>query len=145
MGGKMLSGFFCKVCKFITDNVEDLSTHKVKCQTPDNLVKYNCDKCKFETKGNEILNKHIENTHNTPKLHPCERCAKNFITEKLLEEHIEKEHNKKSFPCNLCTFVTEHKNNLEAHKSYVHDKTIEYNNVKDDTEEIVKLKEQRNP
>ena len=145
MGGKMLSGFFCKVCKFITDNVEDLNTHKVKCQIPDNLVKYNCDKCKFETKGNEILNKHIENTHNTPKLHPCERCAKHFITEILLEEHIEKEHNKKSFPCNLCTFVTENKDNLEAHKSYVHDQTIEYNNGKDDTEEIVKLKEQRNP
>ena len=134
MGGKVLTAFFCKVCKFITDNGEDLKTHDVNCQTSPTVTKYKCEQCEFENEDKEILKKHIDSPH-------CNICKISFITKKFLEEHINKEHKIQPFACDLCKFVTEKEDNLNEHKSYVHEETFEYKNSKDITGKKMEQKE----
>ena len=43
-------------------------------------------------------------------------------------QHINKEHKIQPFACDLCKFVTEKEDNLNEHKSYVHEETFEYKN-----------------
>ena len=64
-----------------------------------------------------LLNRHVKNFHNCPKVHKCERCSKIFTRSGALKEHIKAVHEKiKDKVCEECGMGFSDAGNLSRHK-----------------------------
>jgi hypothetical protein len=149
IGGKILTEFFCHVCKYISDNKQDLYKH-VTAQTPteklseseapqpahesgeteevsvqnmNDQLKYNCGKCIFSSEDTDKLNDQIDNLHNATETLKCEKCEIECTGERQLIKHIQDVHEleaSKVHKCKKCEFQSVNISKLNEHRQVDH-------------------------
>ena len=99
------------------DGCESGSNKKDALNDPDTQV-FHCTKCKFESKTQNDLEKHISTEHGK---HQCQDCENSFNSKSELNEHTSSMHRKdKLFECDKCQFDTIIENNFKFHTSTEH-------------------------
>ena len=103
----------CCICnQYLT--ASQLNQH-MKDKHPGQAITYNCDLC--EVKLNSVFNlkRHKENIHSENKRFECIICGE-FRSQRgdKMKEHMEI-HNVKQFGCDICSFKSNRKRELEVH------------------------------
>ena len=82
---------------------------------------YNCDQCELKTFSYNYLRAHQTNKHEYEgRIFNCDQCSKSYPLEWNLEIHKRQKHNPIEIPCQHCSFVAKHKQNLSYHMKTKH-------------------------
>jgi len=77
-----------------------------------------CKKCRFYFKTKNEMEEHFESTHKKK----CQFCVQIFTSTNLLSSHLRNKHSEKKCKFRHCTFYSDLKEELEAHKGEKHAK-----------------------
>ena len=82
---------------------------------------YSCDQCELKTFSYDYLRGHQTNKHEYEgRIFKCDQCSKSYPLEWNLEIHKRQKHNPIEIPCQYCSFVAKHKQNLSYHMKTKH-------------------------
>lgn len=145
---KRPKNIICDPCGKAFSNETHLNTHmgSKKCKQYDRPM-LKCDCCKFETKFQPYLNKHIRTVHekltcthcgkivpksrmnlhmmifhteNGAKPFQCKECGKGFATKKTFQEHMNIHTGERPYQCDLCEKRFASSGNMYMHRRSSH-------------------------
>ena len=83
-----------------------------------------CEVCGFKAKQKSALDKHVRNIHSVSGKVTCPDCNK-IVKQWCMTQHRREYHSKElpqEYSCDICTYTTNHKSYLIAHKKNLHKK-----------------------
>ena len=127
----------CAVCEKVFVEVSQLQDH---IKSAHQVVQYLCDKCDYKTTDQELLNTHVNFSHDEPipEKFTCEECKDEFNEKTKLEEHQETHKKQISYLCDLCAQETNSDEDLIQHKLSNHQEEIQTIQQQSPTENIGK-------
>ncbi|XP_013793353.1 zinc finger protein 845-like [Limulus polyphemus] len=107
--------YFCLLCTYETDRKNNMKRHFSSMHKHSSKI--------LECCGEHFLNKATLRSH-TKTLHKegysCNLCIRRFCRRALVRRHMSAHNGLKEFLCELCTYATSHKSNLEKHQFRIH-------------------------
>ena len=97
-----------------------ITVHRKKFHSEE-ILKYECKICSYQTIHKASLQKHVKYIHQDNEDTACNICNAT-VKQSTLLQHTTKFHkgDQKQFKCELCTFHTIHKGNLKTHINSIH-------------------------
>lgn len=84
------------------------------------LENLKCDACFKTFKDRHCFLQHMNSVHGTIEKRDCHICLVTFRTAENLKFHLENHQNLETFQCQVCSFRTQYRKNLEKHSKRFH-------------------------
>lgn len=103
----------CDICEKWFEHNYVLTKHK---ETHLNLERVECETCHNTFKSDQILQRHIQLTHQNILVAFCELCGKGFKLRSDLTSHLRSHSDERNYSCEICDKKFKTNTNLHKHK-----------------------------